>query len=64
MSLMAVEVCIYAKDVCGGLYICQGRLQRSVYGYHCRVQYIPLMTVEVCIWHLWLWRSVYGIYGC
>ena len=25
---------------------------------------MPLMTVEVCIWHLWLWRSVYGIYGC
>ena len=25
---------------------------------------MSLMAVEVCIWHLWLWRSVYGIYGC
>ena len=52
MSLMAVEVCIYAKD---GLYMVI---------INCRVQYMPLMTVEVYIWHLWLWRSVYGIYGC
>ena len=55
MSLMAVEVCIYAKDGCRGLYMVI---------INCRVQYMPLMTVEVCIWHLWLWRSVYGIYGC
>ena len=33
---------------------------KSVYGiYGCRVQYMSLITVEVCIWHLWLWRSVY-----
>ena len=25
---------------------------------------MSLITVEVCIWHLWLWMSVYGIYGC
>ena len=25
---------------------------------------MSLMAVEVCIWHLCLWRSVYGIYGC
>ena len=55
MSLMAVEVCIYAKDGCRGLHMVI---------INCRVQYMPLMTVEVCIWHLWLWRSVYGIYGC
>ena len=54
-SLMAAEVCIYAKDGCRGLYMVI---------INCRVQYMPLMTVDVCIWHLWLWRSVYGIYGC
>ena len=37
----------------------------SVYGiYGCSVKYMSLIAVEVCIWHLWLWRSVYGIYGC
>ena len=25
---------------------------------------MSLMAVEVCIWHFWLCRSVYGIYGC
>ena len=25
---------------------------------------MSLMAVEVCIWHSWLWRSVYDIYGC
>ena len=25
---------------------------------------MSFMAVEVCTWHLWLWRSVYGIYGC
>ena len=25
---------------------------------------MSLMAVEICIRHLWLWRSVYGIYGC
>ena len=25
---------------------------------------MSLMAVEVCIWHLWLWRAVYSIYGC
>ena len=25
---------------------------------------MSLMAVEVCIWHLWLWKSVYGIYCC
>ena len=25
---------------------------------------MSLMTVEVCIRHLWLWRPVYGINGC
>ena len=52
MSLMAVEVCIYAKD---GLYMVI---------INCRVQYMPLMTVEVCTWHLWLLSSMYVIDGC
>ena len=30
----------------------------------CGGLYMALMAVEVCIWHLWLWRSAYGIYGC
>ena len=25
---------------------------------------MAFMAVEVRVWHLWLWRSVYGIYGC
>ena len=25
---------------------------------------MSLIAVEVCIWHLCLWRSVYGIYVC
>ena len=51
MSLMAVEVCIYAKDGCRGLYMAFIIVEL-------------LMAVEVCIWHLWLWMSAYGIYGC
>ena len=30
----------------------------------CGGLYMAFMAVEVRIWHLWLWRSVYGIYGC
>ena len=30
----------------------------------CGGLYMTFVAVEVCIWHLWLWGSVYGIYGC
>ena len=44
MAFMAVE-----------FNICHGWLWRSVYGiYGCKVQYMSLMAVEVCVWHLWL----------
>ena len=44
MAFMAVE-----------FNICHGWLWRSVHGiYGCKVQYMSLMAVEVCVWHLWL----------
>ena len=60
LSLMAVEVCIYAKDGCRGLYmviivefsICHWRLWRSVYGiYGCVGLYMAFMVVEFNVRH-------------
>ena len=45
--------------------ISQSWLWRSMYGFYgCRVQYMSLMAVEVCIWHLWLQSSIYVIDSC
>ena len=64
MSLMAVKVCIYAKDGCTGLYMAFIVVEFKYVIDDCGGLYMAFMAVEVCIWHLWLSSSVYVIDSC